>query len=96
MTVTTRNLMINIAASVVTSCAIVFLSFGLTRSGKRTDTIDSELSKKAPYEYVDAGDGRNESNLKEYKIQQEQRHISEMKEIDRKLDLILEVVKALN
>lgn len=94
MTANTKTLMINIAASAVTACAVVFLSYGLTRSGKKADTIDSELKKKAPYDYVDMRDGEIKSDLKDYKIQQEQRHTSEMKEIDRKLDLILEVVKA--
>jgi len=85
--------LINIAVSVLTACFVVFTTFALNRKGIKADNLSGKLEKKADITYVDDRDGEIKSDLKDYKIQQEQRHTSEMREIDRKLDLIIKLIE---
>ena len=94
MTSTTRDRLISWGGSALISIFVVFGTFGLNRGAVRNDAIIQQIDKKVEKAYVDDQDNAIKSDVKDFKLEQEKRHTTEMQQVDKKLDLILEIIKA--
>lgn len=90
MTPKIRERLLNLGVSALTAFMAVFISFSLFSGDAKNIRINDKLEKKAPYEYVDKQDAFIQKNIDDYKVEQNQRHVSEYEQTDRYLKLMMD------
>ena len=90
MTPKVKERTINIGLYLLSGAIVAYFTYSLNTGEGRSVRIQSELKEKAPYEYVDKQDAVVQKNLDDFKVEQNQRHISEYEQTDRYLRLMMD------
>ena len=93
MTPKIKERLLNWGVSALTAFTAVFISFTLFSGDAKDTRINDKLEQKAPYDYVDKQDATIQKNLDDFKVEQNQRHISEYEQTDRYLKLMMDHFK---
>ncbi len=94
MTNVMKDRLISGGIGALASLFVALTVFGLNRNAVKVDFEKEALRKKADVTYVDSRDNEIKSDVQEFKQLQENRHVNEMQQVDRKLDLIIKLIEA--
>ena len=100
MTSVTKDRIISGLIGALASFFVAVAVFGMNRNAIKVDFEKAKLDAKADVVYVDKQDGEIKSSLKDFEVQQEQRHALELQQedrkfdqVDKKLDIIIKLIE---